>query len=265
MEDSIINLFEEGIELENRKKINSLMDDWRNEVAPNMIKFKDDNKYYSCDKYFTADGFFPGYYKQKNKLLLIARETRDMSGRDYIAEYIDSYKNDNGHNKNLFTRRISYIVLGVKTEGKRKFENLEEANDYAKEMAEENDYGYAMMNISKYSNDSETGDKADVELMNNFLEHSNLQKRNFFKEELVILQPDIIITANLWDGKIGEDYLELFFGKLKEKKRIEGKAVLSEMELNNKKIKLIDMYHFSSHMGKDKDYYYDPIMELLFG
>ena len=241
------------------------MEDWRNEVAPNMIKFKDDKINYSGDAYFTADGFFPGYYKQKNKLLFIGREPRERGGDDYIANFINHYKKNNDHNQFAFTRHILYIVQGVKSGGKIKFDDLEYPNDYAKKMVEKNDYGYAMMNISKYSNDSETGAKADVELMNKFLEHSNFKKRNYFKEELAILQPDIIITANLWDGKIGDDYLELFFGKLEKRKNIEDKAILYEMELNNQKIKLIDMYHFSSRVGTDKDYYYDPIMKLIFG
>ena len=57
-----------------------------NEVAPNMVNFKDGG-IASGSKCFAADGFFPGYYKQKNKLVFIARETRWL-GSDYIKTVI---------------------------------------------------------------------------------------------------------------------------------------------------------------------------------
>jgi hypothetical protein len=262
MKDRIKELFE-GIELENRIKIYSLMDDWRKQIASQRkIRFKDDNIKYHADEYFNSDGFFPGYYKQKTKVLFIGRETRGMSGDDYIATAIKYYRND-GHNKIAFTRHILYMVQVIKNGGKISFDDLYYPDEYAKMMAKETDYGFAVMNISKYSNDSKDGAVADKILINRFLEDSNLQKRNFFKEELSILQPDIIITGNLFDGKIKDEYLQLCFGELKTIKSIKDTATLSEMRLNNKKVKLIDTFHFSSRK-RDKEYFYDPIIKLLY-
>lgn len=65
-------------------------------------------------------------------------------------------------------------------------------------MVETNNFGFAVMQLSKYSNDSDEGSIRNVEMMNRFLEDSELDKRNFFMEELSLLDPDIIITANLW-------------------------------------------------------------------
>ncbi len=65
-------------------------------------------------------------------------------------------------------------------------------------MVETNNFGFAVMQLSKYSNDSDEGSIQNVEMMNRFLEDSELDKRNFFMEELSLLDPDIIITANLW-------------------------------------------------------------------
>ena len=67
------------------------------------------------------------------------------------------------------------------------------------------------MQLSKYSNDSDEGSIRNVEMMNRFLEDSELGKRNFFMEELSLLDPDIIITANLWECGVNEKYLEQCF------------------------------------------------------
>jgi hypothetical protein len=268
MKDPIMKKFS-GIEVEKRKKINLLMQDWRNAIPSIKIKFADDNKNYPAKDYFAGDGFFPSYYSQKIKVLFIGREARWMTVlgyNDYIATFmLEFFQKNNDHNQRQFTRHLLYIVEGIKSNGSLKFEEVKRktANGIAKEMVSSNDYGYAMMNISKYSNDSKGGDVANVKLINSFLEHSSLEKRNFFQEELAILDPDVIITGNLWDGKIEHKYLDFCFGEKKKIKEIRGKAIVYETKVLRKKIKLIDLYAFSSRYS-DKEYFYDPIMKLLF-
>ena len=262
MTDNIIDLYK-GIELANRKRINLLMEDWRNEVAPNKIKFKD-GQTKSGKKCFAADGFYPGYYRQKNKLVFIAREMRYFGG-DNIETGIDWYNNNEDHNQRPFIRHILNIVQGVKNDGKLKFKDLESANDYIKKMNNTNNYGFATLNISKYANISKTSRTADYKLMNQFLSQSNLDKRNYFTEELTILQPNIIVTGNLLEWKIDKSHINQCFGTLIEIKRFKKtKTVLYDMELNGEKIKLIDMPHFSDCHYTDKDLY-NSIMKLLFG
>jgi hypothetical protein len=263
MKDSILNLFK-GNELEKRIMINSLMRDWEKDVENNRKGFKGEKS----DCYFAADGFFPGYYKQKKKLVFVGREARwvDSCGySDYIANFINWFKINNDHNRKSFTRHILYIAYGVKNNGTIDFEDVKRktANGIAKDMAEENDYGYAMINVSKYSNEEDSGDKADINLISRFLEHSPLEKRNYFQEELAILEPDIIITGNLWDGKIDKNYLDLCFGKRKQIKESDGIADLYEVTISGRKVKLIDIYAFSSRYS-DKEYFYDPVMKLIF-
>jgi len=267
MKDPIMKEFT-GIEVEKRKEINSLMRDWKKSISSLEVKIKysDDNKNYLAEDYFASDGFFPGYYSQKPKVLFIAREARWMASveyHDYIATFIRIFFPRDNQNRSQFTRRLLYIVEGIKNKGTLKFEKVKTADSIAKEMVGKNDYGYAVMNISKYSNDSKGGAVADKKLINSFLEHSHLEKRNFFQEELAILDPDVIITGNLWDGKIEQKYLDLCFGEMKKIDEIRGKAIVYEIRVSNKKIKLIDVYAFASRYS-DKEYFYDPVMKLLF-
>lgn len=262
--DEILALFP-GNEVERRQKIDILMDEWKKEVSKSMVLFRENNELDSGDKYFVSDGFFPNYFSQTNKkVLFIGREPRYISGVDLIECMINVFKHD--HPFGSFWRRILYITFGIKNDGRIKFEDVKEktAKGIAKELVEKNDYGFALMNFSKYSNDCEDGGKADIVLINKFLEDSHFDKKNFLKEELEILDPDIIITANLWDEKIKKEYLEYMFKDIKFIRNEGGVADLKTMELNEKTIKIIDLYHFSRPGVEDQEYYYDPVMKLLF-
>jgi hypothetical protein len=60
--------------------------------------------------------------------------------------------------------------------------------------------------------------------------------------------------------------LDLCFGKLTQLAKYPENSpdgVLFEMDLDGKKIKLIDVYHFSSRKP-DRECFYTPIKELLF-
>jgi hypothetical protein len=257
-----------GIEIQKRQQIVSLMSDWQSEIT-RKYEIEPDPEYwegYPPISYFISDGFFPGYYNQKIKALFIGRETRHMADEgDWIKHTIKNYENDNKQNRKKFTRCLLYIIQGIKNKGKLKFENLKTANDYAKEMASTNDYGFAFMNMSKYTNITGKSD-ADYDFINKFLEDSNLEYRNYFREELEILSPDVIITLHLWNGGIDQRYLDLCFGKIEWEKTndaIDGKVNMSNIVLNGKSIKLLDTYHFASRYP-EKEYFYDPVMEILF-
>jgi hypothetical protein len=262
MTDKISSLFSD-IEIQKRGQINSLMSDWLSGIERKYEAEPDDELWAEGPPrmYFVSDGFFPGYYNQKMKILFIGRETRYIDG-DCIQCTINQYKNDKRANNKDFTRRLLYIVQGIKHKGEYKFENLEWADDYAKEMVDTNDYGFAFMNMSKYANFLDDY-RADYDFINQFLEDSNWENRNYFREELEILDPDIIITMNLWDGNIDRKYLDLCFGKI-ELDTNDGKVKLANIILNNKNVKILDTYHFSKPLS-DQKYFYDPLMELIFG
>jgi hypothetical protein len=265
MEDRIAEYFT-GIEAEKRKAICSLMDEWRTAVAPALTYFRDCGEYCTGDAYFCADGFFPNYYNQKRKVLFIGRETRGMAGDDYdyIEEFLGFFKNDRSHTN--FMRHILQMVQLFKSDRDIAFEQLLSANEYAKKMVKTGDYGFAVIDISKYSNDAKDGGKADWKLINKFLEDSHLEKRNYFQEELKILDPDYIITGNLLDGKIEKKYLDLCFNKLMPLRgypKDSPEATLYEMDLDGKKVKLVDTWAFALP-GDDEGCFYTPIKELLF-
>lgn len=262
MKDFVIHYFK-GKELEKRKEINLLMQNWKKDVE----KYRKDKR--GC--YFASDGFFPGYYNKK-RVLFIAREARWMTSDgydDYISTFMKVFFPRDNQNLNAFTRRILYIIYGVKNNGKLNFNDVKSktADCIAKEMLVTNDYGYAIMNMSKYSNERSDGGVANKKLINKFLSHSQLGSKNYFQEELQILLPDIIITGNLWNGIIDKDYLNACFGvNIGEKKPIKSKnsADLYEIKIEKKPIKLINTYHFASRNTSDKEDFYDPVMKLIF-
>lgn len=263
--DESENLFTTKLEKQKRKELFDLFIDWKSVISKKKkIKFKDDNKYYNAIDYFNCDGFLPGYFSGTKKILFIARESRYSSGNDRVKTNIEWLKK-NSPTSSSYWRRILYITYGIKTEGVYNFSVLPNANDILIEMAKMNNYGFALMNISKYSNDSKSGANADYSLINQFLDDSNLTERNFIEEELVLLDPDIIITANLWSGKINNHELNKIFpeNNFEYIKEITDKAILFNLKVRNKKMRLIDLYHFSSR-GSDKDLFYDPVMNLLF-
>ena len=131
-------------------------------------------------------------------------------------------------------------------------------------MVEENNYGFAIMNISKYSNDQEDGAIANYELINQFLKDSDLDKENYIRKEIELLEPDIIITANLWDGNINNELLEKIFppSDCTYIKPFKDAANMWNFKLKEKTVKLIDLYHFSSRKS-DQIHFYEPVMKLL--
>jgi hypothetical protein len=271
MLDSVSKYFS-GEEAEKRRQIVALMTDWQAEITRKYTENPDPEYWEGQDplSYFIADGFFPGYYKQKTKALFIAREPLPM---DDDLDGVQRLLTKGLNAQKLFIRRLLYIVQGIREGGKLQFESLEFTKDYTKELASENDYGYAFMNISKYANwlDDNTK-KADYGFINQFLEDSNLENRNFFREGIEILDPDVIITMNL--GKkadthtlIDQKYLDLCFGKIewgKIRPDRDNPVKMTNIVFNGKSKKLLNCYHFSRPGVSDKDFFYNPIMELIF-
>ena len=264
MKDKIAGLFS-GIEFKKRNEIFALMQDWEKTISTSEIVFKDDNKKYKGNEYFNYDGFFPGYYENKPKVLFIGREARGVSGLDFIGANIEYFKNESSLNNVSFWRRIFCMYNIIRNNGV--IDKNITADQIADSMIEKNNYGFALMNISKYSNDSETGAKRDKTLMNRFLEDSKLDQRNFIKEELKILDPDLIITAHLWDGTINKEYMEKIFGEIEFITKVVVQsnwvASLNNFYFESKVIKLIDLFHFSRPGVSDMEYYYKPISKLL--
>lgn len=265
LETTAINELFPNNEIDKRNKMIQLMDDWKYQISQQPpITFHDDKIDYEAINYFGADGFLPNYYNQKNRVVFIGREARYNSENDSVHGIISYFNERTDMNASTFWRRILYIVYGIKTQGKYKYEDIPFANEIAAEMVKTKDYGFAQINISKYSNDRADGAKADYKLINRFFKDSDLEKRNYFLEQLELLEPDVIITANLWDGKIAEEHLNLCFPKLRLEKQIDDLIDYWKCTIANKEVKLLNLWHFSKP-GSDQDNYYDPVMKMLFG
>lgn len=265
-----MDYFTDEMEIKKRKELEQLMENWKTIIKTKpQITFSDDNKPYDAIEYFNADGFFPGYFKAITKILFIGRESRYSSpyysNGDRITTELDRFNKGINPNTSSYWRRLLYITYGIQHNAPS-FDTIPEAKTILSEMIKTQNYGFAIMNISKYSNDSEYGATADFSLINRFLSDSDIENKNFIREEISLLEPDIIITANLWDGNINFSQLEKVFPEenckiLKVKKGI---ASMWDYNLDNKKhIKLIDTWHFSRR-GSDQLLFYDPIMDFLF-
>ena len=262
--DKIAELFS-GIEIEKRKEIFALMQDWEKTISRSKIVFKDNNEEYRGKDFFNYYGFFPGYYGTNPKVLFIAREARHIAGSDYVGEAIDFFKETPTLNNDPFWKRILCMYNIIMNKGI--IDKNITADEIVEKMIKENNYGFAVTNISKYSNLSVTGAERDKVLMNKFFEDSKFDQRNFIKEEIEILDPDLIITANIWEGNMQyKEYMEEYFGKREIIKEIWVKsncvAVLCNYKFGSKEIKLIDPYHFSNPCS-DMDCFYKPISKFI--
>lgn len=261
------NKFEySDFEKQKNKELNSLFSDWIKQLSKNKTPIDNGKKEKTTPAdCFAKDGFFPGYFDENNlRVCFIGRETRLIGGHDFRDTTKEFF--DDPDPKNSWWRRILKIMYGIQNNGEIEFEKLNTIN-ILNEMYDSNKYGFAVINISKFSNDHPNNWESNTNLIDRFLKDSELDKRNFFNEELEILSPDVIITANLWNGLIKKEYLNLCLPPEKfinEKKLKDNVAIYYEFNLNDKKIDFIDLYHFSTPGKSDKYCYYNPVMKILF-
>ena len=258
--------FKNPKDIKKREELLKLFDDWKAIIkTKNQIFFPNEGKYFDALDYFNTDGFFPGYFSTKPRILFIGRESRNCSKCDRI-----NYKNPYEMIDELgggYWNRMLRLVYGIKKGGNCQFTDIPAPIDILKKMIKYNNYGFAIMNISKYSNDGKW--PANCQLINQFLKDSELEKRNFIREEIELLEPNIIITLNLWETKIKKEYLNLIFGTSDFQTDDSENAEIGQFNLKGKTIKLVNTYHFSAYTIKhetadDQKHFYDPVMKLLF-
>jgi hypothetical protein len=268
MNDSFLTQFPPA-EQEQRRKINALMEAWKKELSGVQVLFREDGKYYAGSEYFCADGFFPYYYRQKKKILFIGRETVNMPGADYIEVILGSYReNSLGKgtvDQHIFSKRMLQIAWGILQGGTVPYEEVPQASELGRTFAAPEGISFAFMELSKYSNDNADGNaRRDSKLMTAFLKDSKLEKRNFFREELDILDPDLVITMNLWAAGIDRTLLRLALGEVVEQKAPDYRpnAALNVITINARQVPLIDMFHFSAVKNTEESFY-TPAMKIV--
>jgi hypothetical protein len=250
-------------ELPQKQALDCLMTDWKKQVGQYEVLYRDDGKRYPGDSFFAADGFLPWYYHQKRKVLFIARETRYSAGQDNIEVILSKCReNPGGIGAESVLRRMLLIAYGLQHDGAVPFESIN-AQELCALAGTAKGFSFAFMEISKYSNENDDGSTADTELMRSFFEHSDLHKRNFIQEELSLLDPDMVITMNLWDGKIAADYLQQALGDSPFVDCPHPSAARRFMKINGNDVPVIDLYHFSAWRKNDKEDFYNPVMEIV--
>ncbi|MDR1252914.1 MAG: hypothetical protein LBK62_12260 [Treponema sp.] len=249
-------------ELPQKRRLDGLMADWKKQLAPYRVFFRDDGKLYPAETFFASDGFLPCYFHQNRKVLFIARETRYIAGQDNIEVILKKCRdNPQGIGMEPVLRRMLFLAYGIQTNGTVPFENID-AQQLCTLVATTGGFSFAFMELSKYSNENDDGGKADTELMALFFEHSDLQKRNFIQEELALLDPDLVITMNLWDGKIDAGILRLALGDTPFIDCPHPSAARRTITINGRRVPLIDLYHFSARKS-DRDDFYRPVMDIV--
>lgn len=235
-----------------------LFDDWEKIIQKNNPELA---------PLFTRDGAFPGYSSAYPKVLFIGRESRYADTGDRITSDIAWFKKlKPSEGMGNYWNRIITIVYLIRTGHKYSSGQTPNPRAIIDQMQMTGNYGFAIMNISKYLNpEEEKSGTSNFNLINQFLADSDLSQRNFVREEIEALAPDIIITANLWGCKIKKKYLDLIFPPQDLGAPVFDRtknACLQNFLLNGRTIKRIDTYHFSA-VGNDQELFYDPIMELV--
>ena len=213
----------------------------------------------TCSLEISYDGFYPGYLQQPTKLLFIGRENLELGDNNYLEVLYEAIKDNviggKSLNRSRFHRRILYLTYALKY-GIKDFRN---GIPYADEISPlfGSDISYAFMNVSKFSNNSGYW-AANWALISKFVELSTGPK-NYIAEEIALLDPDIIITMNL----------AFYFDKIGTFSPVEGEHTLRsggkpyELILNQKRVLVLDVYHFSYWIGWSDKVLFDRTIETL--
>jgi hypothetical protein len=234
-------------------QLDELFDKWEDNIDENMKN----NDFEGKRPFFVRDGLFPHFTDKKCKILFIGRESLSKSESDLTI--IDKYKINNpidNENKTLNQdpyRRIPFYLSYALQHNSDNYENFPSASEIAEKAFTENEnsISFALMNVSKFSNDSETSANVDKDLMMNFWFNSFNQNIDFFKEELKIIQPDIIITCDLgginyWPNLLDEDYKTADITFEEDILPINGDVYEIHIDGISHVVPVIDSYRFSA-------------------
>ena len=239
-------------EREKRVELEALMRNWANAVAPQS---------------FTPDGFYPYYWNQPIRILVVGRESRGVN-----SDYIDCLLND-GYwvskiggmpiNRNIVQRRLMYVVYGIIKEHPS-FDALPTAAEIGKTIGKEGGISFAWMNISKITNHSDDDYRTNYDT----LRQSYNASGKFIADEVEQLAPHVIVTMNVGDMLVkslsDNDKAEITRENTTSQ-WIKGVYTLGFKAKRCQKAILIDTYHFAAHSTKslkgfgDKNSFYDPI------
>lgn len=234
-------------------KLESLFKEWKKDMG-----FSKQKKYI-----WNSDGIFPGYSNAKFKILFIGRENRtyyeyakdnlEKCNNNLVFLKLSEWENEgnNDHFASHYYRRIVEIMRRINNQDKGN--NYPTANNYLDYLRKEGKLEFAFMEISKYANPSDDGDRVNKDMVNNFLIPKSIENT---QREIEIINPDLIITMNLWAENFGiQDKIEKIFGICDP---AIGKLV--EITVGKKSFNLLNMYHFS-YTGVSDDEIFNAVIK----
>ena len=203
------------------------------------------------------DGFYPHYFGQKRRILFIGREALGIDGFNYLEVIYPCYSEDKPIgiqplNKHKFHARILRIAYGIVND-KLLWQDIPDAKTIGKTFGTNSGLSFAFMNISKLSNESDRW-AADWNLINTAYSLST-KERNFIREEIAILNPEIVITMCLEDKVVSLGGLT--------KLHTSQQANTYWLDCNGHRSLLIETWHFSAPRKKAYEDFYIPICDAV--
>lgn len=247
-----------------KDKIDKLHSEWRNHIQNKCANS-------SLPDLYVEDGFFPYYKQQKIKVLFIGREARRIGGCGYIDVMYKAFRDGKVDGRSLNCHQFHALMLAITYGLQNNFEAYElvpRATVIGRKFASEEGISYAFMNLSKFSNETDTSWKSNQQLINTFLQLSEIDnsldgtdKKSFFAREIELLSPDIIIGMNLNEDEKRNRYK--FLGELTDQKWYgkQGQVCSQTLKTQLGEYPLFDTFHFSAPNKCEEEDFYLPIME----
>lgn len=222
---------------------------------------------------FVSDGFFPYYTQQKIKILFLGKESLGLGGLDYVDTLIKPIKTNNprargsswSNNKDPFWSKILYIAYGLNNGFCDYYKEMPWASDIGlHRFAVDGGISFAFMNFSKFDNPGEYY-SADYNTMWKYCEMVKRTGRNWHEEQIDLLNPDVIISMNI-PGYILTIFKIDNWGSLFDTdSNSHGIPYvdIGYLPVKNRKIPLINTYHFSAPGKAFDKCYYGPIVRSM--
>jgi hypothetical protein len=207
---------------------------------------------------FVEDGFYPHYTNMSGRILYIGREARDLGGCNYLDYLGEAYLSGKRVgmtplNRSMFHARLLRIAWGI-LRGFPDWDNLPTASAIGDCFGQTGGISFAFMNLSKLSNQRGDSQKADWKQIR-LAAMLSTTPRNFIAEEIELLAPHIVITANL-SGFLGQ------LGTVEPLEGVSGLVDAFQLQAGNHRCLLLNTFHFSARKGS-RQTFYDPVCKML--
>lgn len=254
-----------------RAKLNDLHTRIIGELYDVLALSRDDTVPSAGCTYYTRDGFMPGYTKVSKRVLFIGRESRWSKPNPLDPENNPSDIIQNTHyrleaDKTFqIERRMIAVAAQILSPGVYfSYDDIVKKNwPFVRQAALNGEISFAYLELSKFSNCNDDSN-VDWQLMNQYAEFDAIHL--FGKQQIELLQPDIIVTMNM---------KRYFFHPLQVMLGSNFTAVDEEITQDivpsiwkvkapwdpSRSIPVLDMWHFSSR--KPNNTFFDPIQNAL--